>query len=103
MGPVLLIARTRLRRRAVAVVVAGVLLGCGFGLAFFSVAASRQTASAYDRILATADAPDIQNGSFMTIISTANDVPIVVERSLYWDGAGLTWSGGSSAVATRLP
>ncbi len=29
--------------------------------------------------------------------------PIVVERSLYWDGAGLTWSGGSSAVATRLP
>jgi uncharacterized protein len=52
---------------------------------------------------ATADAPGIQNGSFMTVISTAGDVPIVVERSLYWDGAGLTWSGGSSAVATRLP
>jgi uncharacterized repeat protein (TIGR01451 family) len=52
---------------------------------------------------ATAEAPTIQNGSFITVISTAGDVPIVVERSLYWDGAGLTWSGGSSAVATRLP
>jgi hypothetical protein len=26
-----------------------------------------------------------------------------VERSMYWDGAGLTWSGGSSAAGTRLP
>ena len=52
---------------------------------------------------ATFEAPTIQNGSFITLISTAGGVPIVVERSLYWDGAGLTWSGGSSAVATRLP
>ena len=52
---------------------------------------------------ATFEAPSITNGSFMTLISTAGGVPIVVERSLYWDGAGLTWSGGSSAVATRLP
>jgi uncharacterized repeat protein (TIGR01451 family) len=52
---------------------------------------------------ATFEAPAIQNGSFITLISTAGGVPIVVERSLYWDGAGLTWSGGSSAVATRLP
>jgi uncharacterized repeat protein (TIGR01451 family) len=52
---------------------------------------------------ATFAAPTIQNGSFITLISTAGGVPIVVERSLYWDGAGITWSGGSSAVATRLP
>jgi uncharacterized protein len=52
---------------------------------------------------ATFEAPTIQNAAFITLISTAGGVPIVVERSLYWDGAGITWSGGSSAVATRLP
>jgi hypothetical protein len=51
----------------------------------------------------TTEAPELQDRSFITLISTTGDVPIVVERSLYWDGAGLTWSGGSNAVATRLP
>ena len=51
----------------------------------------------------TAEAPELQNQSFMTLIATRGDVPIVVERSMYWNGAGLTWSGGSNAVATRLP
>jgi hypothetical protein len=52
---------------------------------------------------ATAEAPQIQDRSFITLITTSGNLPIVVERSLYWDGAGLTWSGGSNAVATRLP
>ena len=51
----------------------------------------------------TAEAPELRDRSFMTLISTSGDVPIVVERSMYWDGAGLTWSGGSNAGATRLP
>jgi uncharacterized repeat protein (TIGR01451 family) len=51
----------------------------------------------------TAEAPELQNHSFTTLISTSGDVPIVVERSMYWDGAGITWSGGSNAPATRLP
>jgi hypothetical protein len=51
----------------------------------------------------TSEAPEIQDRSFVTLITTAADRPIVVERSLYWDGAGLTWAGGSNAVATRLP
>jgi uncharacterized repeat protein (TIGR01451 family) len=51
----------------------------------------------------TAEAPELQNHSFTTLISTGGDVPIVVERSMYWDGAGITWSGGSNASATRLP
>jgi subtilisin-like proprotein convertase family protein len=51
----------------------------------------------------TADAPELQNHSFITLIGTTGDIPIVVERSMYWNGAGLTWSGGSNAGATRLP
>ena len=41
-----------------ALAAAGVLLGLGFGLSLASFAAARQTSSAYDRILAAADAPD---------------------------------------------
>jgi hypothetical protein len=58
MGPVLLVARMRLRRRALAVGVGGLLLGLGFGLSLACVAAARTTASAHDRILAAAEAPD---------------------------------------------
>jgi uncharacterized protein len=51
----------------------------------------------------TAEAPELQNHSFTTLVSTSGEAPIVVERSMYWDGAGITWSGGSSASATGLP
>jgi hypothetical protein len=51
----------------------------------------------------TTEVPELDGKSFGTVISTAGNVPIVVERSLYWDGAGLMWSGGSNAAATRLP
>jgi hypothetical protein len=49
------------------------------------------------------EAPELQGRSFITVVTTTGDVPIVVERSMYWTGAGLTWSGGSNALATRLP
>lgn len=51
----------------------------------------------------TTEAPELADRSFSTTIATDGDIPIVVERSMYWDGAGITWSGGSNAVATRLP
>ena len=37
---------------------AGLLLGAGFGVSLASLAAARTTASAYERILVAADAPD---------------------------------------------
>jgi hypothetical protein len=58
MAAVTLAARRRLTHRWRAVAVAGILLGLGFGLCFTSIAAARRTLSAYDRILAAADAPD---------------------------------------------
>jgi hypothetical protein len=51
----------------------------------------------------TAEAPGIRDQSFITLIETTSNLPIVVERSLYWNGDGLRWSGGSNAAATRLP
>jgi len=58
MSAIALVARQRVARNWRALVVAGVLLGIGFGLCLASLAAARSTASAYDRILARADAPD---------------------------------------------
>ena len=51
----------------------------------------------------TAEVSELANRSFAALIATTGGLPIVVERSMYWDGAGLIWSGGSNAVATPLP
>jgi hypothetical protein len=58
MSAIVLVAQRRLARHWRALVVAGVLLGLGFGLCLASLAAARGTSSAYDRILTHADAPD---------------------------------------------
>jgi hypothetical protein len=47
--------------------------------------------------------PELQNSSFGAIIEVLNDVPIAVERSLYWNANGVFWAGGTNALATRLP
>jgi hypothetical protein len=57
-GAVAFVAQRRLARHWRALAAAGVLLGLGFGLSLASFAAARLTASAYDRILDQADAPD---------------------------------------------
>jgi autotransporter-associated beta strand protein len=48
------------------------------------------------------DVPELENSSFGADIEVLNDVPIAVERSLYWDAVGAFWSGGTNALATRL-
>jgi len=58
MGAVAFVAQRRTARHWRALAAAGVLLGLGFGLCLASLAAARRTSSAYDRILARADAPD---------------------------------------------
>jgi hypothetical protein len=44
--------------------------------------------------------PDLANERFSTVVEA--DVPIVVERAMYQTTNGLTWSIGTSAVATKL-
>jgi hypothetical protein len=45
----------------------------------------------------------LQEASFGALIEVTNGVPIVVERSLYWDSNGFTFSGGTNATGIRLP
>jgi hypothetical protein len=62
MGPVALVVQRRFARRWVTLVAAGILLGLGFGVCLASFTAARRTASAYDRVLAHAEAPDAAVG-----------------------------------------
>lgn len=62
MGPIALVVARRLARGWPAIVASGVLLGIGFGLCLASFAAARRTATAYDRALVVAEAPDAAIG-----------------------------------------
>jgi type 1 glutamine amidotransferase len=47
------------------------------------------------------EAPELQNATASTIIESINDVPIVVERAMWWPGpTGATWNEGHSSLAT---
>jgi hypothetical protein len=48
-------------------------------------------------------APELQNQSFGTWIEVTNNVPIAVERSMYWNAEGRFWAGGSNALASIIP
>jgi plastocyanin len=45
----------------------------------------------------------LQSGSFGALIQVTNDVPIIVERSMYWDVNGLSFAAGTNATGIRLP
>ncbi len=47
--------------------------------------------------------PELQDTSFGARIEVTNGVPIVVERSMYWNANGASWAGGTNALATPLP
>jgi hypothetical protein len=47
--------------------------------------------------------PELQNESFGALITVTNDVPIAVERSMYWNVEGRFWSGGTNAVGAVVP
>jgi hypothetical protein len=54
----------------------------------------------------TVDASEVsglEESTFGAVIAVDNDVPIIVERSLYWDTAGFTFSGGTNVTGIRLP
>ncbi len=46
-------------------------------------------------------APELRNERFGAVISSTK--PIAVERAMYSNTPGLTWSAGTNATATRLP
>jgi hypothetical protein len=46
---------------------------------------------------------ELLNQSFGAKIEVTNTIPIVVERSMYWNANGVFWAGGSHAPAQKLP
>jgi autotransporter-associated beta strand protein len=47
--------------------------------------------------------PELQNESFGARVEVINNVPIAVERSMYWNVEGRFWAGGTNAVGSILP
>jgi hypothetical protein len=45
--------------------------------------------------------PGLANAFFGAQIEVTNNVPIIVERSMYWDSQGFLFSGGTNATATK--
>ena len=45
----------------------------------------------------------LKDESFGALIPVTNDVPIIVERSMYWDVNGIAFSGGTNATGITLP
>jgi hypothetical protein len=45
---------------------------------------------------------ELQDESFGALITVTNNVPIIVERSLYWDSNGFSFSGGTNATGIAL-
>ena len=46
---------------------------------------------------------ELKDSSFGAVIAVTNNVPIIVERSMYWDLNGLTFTGGTNATGIKLP
>ena len=38
-----------------------------------------------------------------SMIDVLNDVPVAVERALYWKAGGVGFAGGTNATAVRVP
>jgi hypothetical protein len=50
----------------------------------------------------TSSVKELHDESFGTVISVTNGVPLIVERSMYWDSNGFFFSGGTNATGIRL-
>jgi hypothetical protein len=54
-------------------------------------------------VWANTDVPELVNESFGAVLQVTNGVEIAVERAVYWNGGGQTFTGGTNANATRIP
>jgi autotransporter-associated beta strand protein len=51
----------------------------------------------------TSTVTELHDEAFGAVIRVTNGVPIIVERSMYWDSNGFTFSGGTNATGILLP
>ena len=54
-------------------------------------------------VAASIAAPELQDEEFGALIEVTNGVAIGVERAMYSDALGQTWTAGTNALATRVP
>ena len=50
----------------------------------------------------SSEAPELGGERYGVVVDSSNNVPIVVERAMYWNSAGVAWSGGTNATGVRL-
>lgn len=50
----------------------------------------------------SSEAPELNGERYGVIVNSVGDVPIVIERAMYWNSAGLLWSGGTNATGVKL-
>ena len=50
----------------------------------------------------SSEAPELGGERYGVVVDSSNNVPIVVERAMYWNSAGVPWSGGTNATGVRL-
>jgi hypothetical protein len=53
--------------------------------------------------LDTLNVPELLGARFGALIDVKNNVPIIVERSLYWDFETYRWSGGTNVTGIPVP
>lgn len=46
---------------------------------------------------------EVMDRRFGALVETSDDVPVMVERAMYGDSAGVRWAAGTSTLATKLP
>jgi hypothetical protein len=49
------------------------------------------------------DVPELSDESFGAIVQSQNDVPILLERSMYWTVGGESFGGGTNSPGTPIP
>jgi hypothetical protein len=49
------------------------------------------------------DVPELIDRAFGARIKVTNNMPILVERSMYWNANGVFWAGGSNAGGILVP
>ena len=62
-----------------------------------------RTVKANSRLtMSSLELPLASGETFGALVESTNGVPIAVERSVYWDGAGKTWLAGTNETGVLL-
>ena len=61
------------------------------------------TGASSRRTIDTGEVLELNDRAFGARIAVTNGMPILVERSMYWNANGVFWAGGSNAGGILVP